>query len=150
MTRDELQAEVNELISVGFNSVQQPWRGRETVESVENFQCAEDRSARRDASGEWPRHGSEKLKTYGRMAEFTRIDFVDGSYRQVLERLGRGAAIKLNELVAENFDSGPFKLAALNGQVEPQAYVAEFDGEHQTASVCCFCDIGLSAMAGAA
>lgn len=145
MTREELEKEANELLAKGWGKVQKPWRGLETVEAVENFGVVEARSNWRDINSASPCPNTPRLSTYARRADFTRRDFVDGTYRQVLEAMGVSAACSLNKLIAQSVGTAKFTLALLNGQEEPLACVVAFDEHARTATVACFCDVGVSA-----
>lgn len=116
---------MNKFSRAGFDSVEQGWRAIAAVRSVRDFKQITTISLTGDltyievAPGGEIKHGTlgektytNQAKTYGRMISITRQDIINddlGALTQVPRKLGRGGAIKLNELVWSTFmNNGSF------------------------------------------
>lgn len=109
----------NKFLNVGFNAVEDGWRQISTRRSVRDFKAITSYSLTGDMMYEKVGPGGElkhatlgelsytnRAETYGRMFAITRQDIINddlGALTDVPRKLGRGAALKLNDVFWAEF-----------------------------------------------
>lgn len=125
----------NKFLKRGFDSVESTWRPIAAIRSVRDFKQISSYSLTGDfqyvelAPGGQIKHASpgeetynNQAKTYARMFGIDRRDIINddlGALTQVPQRLGRGGALKLNDVFWTTFmDNGSFFTAGNNNYDE--------------------------------
>lgn len=109
----------NKSIRVAFMAVESAWRDISVIAPVNDFKAVSRNSLTGDlqyervtATGEIPhgtlseRNYANQAKTYGKMLAITRENIINddvGAFNQVPRRLGRGAALKINDVFWTEF-----------------------------------------------
>jgi phage major head subunit gpT-like protein/phage head maturation protease len=104
----------NKFLRMGFMAVESAWRDIAAIRNVRDFKTVTSYSLTGDLDYEKVgpageiKHGglsetsyTNKAETYGRMLAITRTDIINddlGALTQVPQRLGRGAALKMNDI----------------------------------------------------
>lgn len=127
-----LSSTVNKFLLAGFDSVEQAWRQISAVRSVNDFKTLTSYRLNGGMKFEKVANGGElknaaasdesrtiSADTYGIMTSVTRTDLINddlGALTQVPQRIGRGGALKLNDVfwAAFNDDSSFFTVARGN------------------------------------
>jgi phage major head subunit gpT-like protein len=122
---DILSSTVNKFLLAGFDSVESAWRSISTVRSVNDFKTVTSYRLNGGFKFEAVANGGElknaaasdekrsiSAETYGIMTSVTRTDLINddlGALTAVPQRIGRGGALKLNDVFwAEFVDDSAF------------------------------------------
>ena len=120
-----LSSTVNKFLLAGFDSVESAWRSISTVRSVNDFKALTSYRLNGGMKFEKVANGGElknagvsdesrtiSAETYGIMTSVTRTDLINddlGALTAVPQRIGRGGALKLNDVFWADFvDDGSF------------------------------------------
>ena len=120
-----LSSTVNKFLLAGFDSVESAWRSISTVRSVNDFKALTSYRLNGGMKFEKVANGGElknagvsdesrtiSAETYGIMTSVTRTDLINddlGAITAVPQRIGRGGALKLNDVFWADFvDDGSF------------------------------------------
>jgi phage major head subunit gpT-like protein len=117
-----LSATVNKFLLAGFDSVESAWRNISAVRSVNDFKALTSYRLNGGFKFEKVANGGElknaqasdesrtiSAETYGIMTSVTRTDLINddlGALTAVPQRIGRGGALKLNDVFWTEFQAG--------------------------------------------
>lgn len=140
-----LSNSMNKFLEVYFMHVEQAWRPITKIRPVRDFKQISSYALTGDMqyeqigpTGELP-HGTlseetynNQAKTYGRMLAITRNDIINddlGALEQVPQRLGRGGALKINDIFWTEFmDNSSFFTAGRGNYDDGTDTVLDIDG----------------------
>ena len=138
----------NKFLRVGFESVEQSWRPISAIRAVRDFKQISSYTLtgamvyEKVAPGGEIKHGSiseetytNKADTYGRMIGIDRRDLINddlGALSSAGRRLGRGGALKLNDVFWTEFlDNGSFFASGNSNYISGATTVLSSDGMRQ-------------------
>ena len=143
-----LGATANKFLATGFNAVENSWREIAAIRSVQDFKTITSYSLTGGAMYEKVGPGGElkhatlgelsytnKAETYGRMFAITRQDIINddlGALTDVPRKLGRGAALKLNDVFWVEFLDNATFFAAGNSNYQSGVTVGTNDSRLNT------------------